>query len=771
MNEALMKRSYKKYIQRLDEMELILRFLTDEISRLPGASITCTGIDTFLENDVYQLDKVEESLKKLYVQFLKFRDNNADLTKGKNAAIEERAVAEAALRSHNPTSARAAVAPLPDTDDAVTPGGGPEPLLGFSSLAGAISHLEKDRFARTLFRATRGNAYTHFDQMDSEVTDAQGRPAGRSVFVTYYQGTATSALFEKINKICIAFGASIYAWPRTYDEADRRVKSLSGIIADKLRALEAYEEYFLSQIYDLLAVVRPGANSLIEEWRLFCLKEKALYGTLNLFQASDAALRADVWFPEAEENAIREILQSRSNASQVSAFLLADKHMIREMPPTYFRTTEFTSAFQGFVDTYGVPRYKEANPALITIVTLPFLFGIMYGDVGHGLGVLLFGSYLMWAWPRGLKNATDDTVLMIAGGRYMIFLMGIFATYAGLLYNDFLSLGMNFFGTRYRESHVDNGDVVYVPDTDKAFPYPFGFDPIWKGASNEMLFFNSFKMKFSVIVGGTHMAVGVIFKGLNALYNKDHLSFLFEFVPQILFLFGLVGWMDFLIFYKWGTDLSHPKPSIITTIINMFFFSGEDPFFSSQAAIQMGLVFLMLICVPMMLLPKPLLNKRMHERRQQDRLSGGHERLSGVDVESHGEDTEDDEEYNFGEEFIHQVIETIEFVLGVISNTASYLRLWALSLAHQQLALVFFNMTVLLVLKMQLPVVVQALMLFFVFQVFAAATFGVMFCMDSLECYLHALRLQWVEFQNKFYKADGHKFAPFDFTAALRGKS
>ena len=128
---------------------------------------------------------------------------------------------------------------------------------------------------------------------------------------------------------------------------------------------------------------------------------------------------------------------------------------------------------------------------------------------------------------------------------------------------------------------------------------------------------------------------------------------------------------------------------------------------------------------------------------------------------AHGADAHGD--FDFSEVIIHQAIETIEFVLGMVSNTASYLRLWALSLAHGELAAVFWEKCVVMALATN-----SAVAIVIGYAVFAAVTFGVLLAMDVLECFLHALRLHWVEFQNKFYKADGYKFQPFSLKPILK---
>ncbi len=255
---------------------------------------------------------------------------------------------------------------------------------------------------------------------------------------------------------------------------------------------------------------------------------------------------------------------------------LSDPQEREVTPPTFIQTNDFTWAFQEIVNTYGVPRYREINPALFNIVTFPFLFGVMFGDIGHGFLLFLFGAYLCYC-KDDIK--ADNPLRPILKARYLLVMMGFFATFNGWMYNDFLSIPLGIFGTCYK-----NVDTVAVRK-DNDCVYPFGLDPKWYVASNELAFFNSLKMKVSVILGVIHMLFGIFLRGLNAIYFGNKTDFILEFIPQFVFMSILFGYMLVMIFIKWYVnwfDYLTPDsnkfiqaPSIITQLMNIFLKLGE----------------------------------------------------------------------------------------------------------------------------------------------------------------------------------------------------
>lgn len=125
--------------------------------------------------------------------------------------------------------------------------------------------------------------------------------------------------------------------------------------------------------------------------------------------------------------------------------------------------------------------------------------------------------------------------------------------------------------------------------------------------------------------------------------------------------------------------------------------------------------------------------------------AGGDTKTKMKDLLKSEPSSDADHNHAFMDIFIHQLIETIEFVLGTISNTASYLRLWALSLAHGQLAAVFLENTVMPGLEMH-SVSGVFFGVWIGYFMWVSFTIGVLMSMDVMECFLHTLRLHWVEF-------------------------
>eukprot|EP01026_Neomeris_dumetosa_P028375 TRINITY_DN2298_c0_g1_i10.p3 TRINITY_DN2298_c0_g1~~TRINITY_DN2298_c0_g1_i10.p3 ORF type:complete len:324 (-),score=47.65 TRINITY_DN2298_c0_g1_i10:398-1369(-) len=319
------------------------------------------------------------------------------------------------------------------------------------------------------------------------------------------------------------------------------------------------------------------------------------------------------------------------------------------------------------------------------------------------------------------------------------------------------------------------------------------------------------KMKMSIVLGVVQMTLGILMSLFNHIYFEDYLSIWCEFIPQILFLWSVFGYMCFLIIFKWVAwpyledrskaasvdDVGRP-PDLYHIMIYFFLGPGnvdcegdtpncpENSIFDGQGGFQVFLLLIAFFCIPWMLLPKPYILKARHNKAQgaYGRLQQQSTRdlpITGPDGELQEADTprhkahggghggHDDEEFVFGEVMVHQMIHTIEFVLGAVSNTASYLRLWALSLAHSQLSAVFYSKVLMQASTSGLSSSgLGPIFLFVGYFVWAFATIGVLMIMESLSAFLHALRLHWVEFQNKFYHGDGYAFTPFSFETVLK---
>ena len=663
------------------------------------------------------------------------------------------------------------------------------------SFMGVIKAEDEIKMNRMILRAGHGRAIaTFFDFVypaELPFEFIKNDEEEKKIFIVIFPSEAKDYLLKKMLQICDILSCSHYIPPEN-ETKEEIMRNLDKKIKDK-------REYILESEWSIKKFLKTFSGSeekpaRIDLLRLYAKKEKIIYTNLNKCIIRDNFVDGEVWVLEDKRDILISLLNSGVSKDEMKAlgtFIEVNEEIL--MRPTYIPTNEFTYAFQEIVNTYGIPRYREINPAIFNIVFFPFLFGVMFGDIGHGIIIFLFSLYLIIYNININKKSGYSLLKLLTKFRYFLLLLSVNSIYCGFLYNEFMSVPLSLHNSCYE---IDKEDSRKAKKKDGC-NFPFGMDQKWFVADNELTFFNSFKMKFSVIIGVVHMLLGIFLKGLNDNYYKNYYGIIFEFIPQFLFMTVLIGYMVVMIFIKWSTNFEDTSkaPSIITHLINIAIKGGSVenmPLWGSlinstgryqQENFHSVILVIIIILIPIMILPKPFLDYRKYKKKKDQRLlqevninnenidknlqeddlgSGGGLSKELYSAQIHVKDYESNK--SFLDFFINQIIYSIEFILGSISNTASYLRLWALSLAHAELSKVFFEKT----LKQNISdgdyyFGLGFVAMFVGYFVLANMTLFVLIGIDFMECFLHTLRLHWVEFQNKFYYADGYLFEPYSF--------
>ncbi|XP_064410222.1 V-type proton ATPase 116 kDa subunit a 1 [Latimeria chalumnae] len=767
------QRKFVNEIQRCEEMERILRFLEKEVTKAnipimdsgengkapcPRDVMELEAVFENLENELKEINSNHEALKQNFMELTELKQllqmTEDFLEEVLYILSDERkcicAVAESQLSCSELPSEDSEFA----AESIQRPSSGEPFKLGF--VAGVIKQERLPAFERLLWRACHGNFVLRHAEIQSSLNNSiTGEIIKKDVFIIFFQGEQFKG---KVRKICEGFHATIYPCPESPVERMEMSTNVNLRIEDL--------HLVLSQTEDLRCNVLASAACNIQKWNIKVKKIKAIYYTLNLcnIDITQKLLIAEIWCPVSDLCKIHAALTKGMEQSGLSIGPIMNQIETEQTPPTFNRTNEFTQGFQSMIDAYGIGNYQELNPAPYTVVTFPFLFAIMFGDCGHGLIMTLLALWMiLYEKQQSSKKIDNEVYNTLCYGRYLVLLMGLFSIYTGFIYNDCFSKTFNLFGSAWsvkpmfqpvgpwNHSILNTSSVLQlnpaIPGVFSGKPYPFGIDPLWNLAVNKLTFLNSYKMKMSVILGVFHMIFGVILSLINYIYFKNILDIFLQFLPELLFLVSLFGYLVFLIVYKWCMFTvieSETAPSILLHFINMLLFTYNDPtvipLYKFQRSIQTVLIAVAFVAVPWMLLIKPLLLYKEQRNAKQPKM-------------------------DLGDLFVSQVIHTIEYCLGCISNTASYLRLWALSLAHAELSEVLWKM----VMKFGFTSDVHfgSVLMAFVFAAFSVLTVAILLVMEGLSAFLHALRLHWVEFQNKFYKGSGYKFTPFSFKDIL----
>jgi V/A-type H+-transporting ATPase subunit I len=276
----------------------------------------------------------------------------------------------------------------------------------------------------------------------------------------------------------------------------------------------------------------------VNKQRLFALKETAqnISNILNTKQKSletKHLVTVKGYIPKKELEELGRKMDDKLDRT----LLIEQKFTDSQDPPTKIHNRSFIKPFETITKLYGFPHYDELDPTPLIAIAFPLIFGLMFGDAGHGLTLLIVGVIL------GLLVKKDEGIRNFS---WILAACGIGAIFAGLLFGE-------FFG-----KHL--------------------FTPLWFNPFENIIGF----LEFSLFVGAIQIMSGFCLDFVNLVFKGNVIDAFATSLPKMLF---YIGGIYLILVYQLNFDLWLGGPILFPLIPFVLLILGKPIIVKSLKAL------------------------------------------------------------------------------------------------------------------------------------------------------------------------------------------
>ncbi len=305
--------------------------------------------------------------------------------------------------------------------------------------------------------------------------------------------------WEEVEKILRTYHAEIFQYPEDLPkDADLALKQVKEQLSEN-----AQQEKELSA---KLSKLCEGNRGNLASWRETSQNILALLSAEKKILQSGRLATIKGFVPQ---NKYPELEQTMHGMLNDKVLVLPDDSLEakEEVPPSKFRHGRFIKPFEEITKLYGVPKYNEVDPTPFIAITFPIIFGLMFGDFGQGL-VLLIGGLtvgLLIKGNQGMKNTC-----------YIVAACGIGAMAAGLVFGEYF--GKEMFPALWFSPvpSIEGGAAALANASTTVFNF----------------------LIFALFVGVVQIVSGLIIQGVNFALKHEYVDTFLTAVPKIAFYVG-----------------------------------------------------------------------------------------------------------------------------------------------------------------------------------------------------------------------------------------